>query len=241
MKRTSKIMIKLSIFPIILIAASIACNRPDAAKVIMDAAVEHCFPVSREEYEISAEKIGVIPETPKYPESAIYEVCQVEGQTSSVRMTDGEQPDEETAIPVGTYDGETTFYTTLEDDIDDSYLEPVCTENTIQVVIGSDGVAQGEIRSFCYSKQATDNEEMQMTYHSEVTGLVQGELLNNAGQLSIVFTWHTYFTSPQWETPSLDQTVDFEFPYNVNILNEVMTLTPAGETEDYYKFVITKQ
>jgi hypothetical protein len=62
-----------------------------------------------------------------------------------------------------------------------------------------------------------------------------------SGQLSISYRWHTYFTSPQWETPSLDKTIDFKFLYNVSVSNDVMTFIPAGDVEDYYSFVLIKE
>lgn len=232
MDKSSVTRHKLSIFFILLIISIIACNFPGAP-------FSDCEVVDRTEYEDSARQLGETPETPKYPEGAEYKVCYTDQQLTSVRMKDGEKPDEE--IPAGTYTGESTFYTTLENDEDNSYLEPVCSENTVRVVIGSDGTATGEIRSICYAKQDTDNEEMQMTHHSDVTGVIQGKLLDISGQLSIAYTWHSYITSPQWETPSLDNTVDFEFIYNVNVSNNVMTFAPAGEVENYYTFELTKQ
>jgi hypothetical protein len=234
MRKYSIPKIEISLFFLVLLVSIIACNFPGLP-------ISDCEVVDRTEYEESARLLGQTPEIPKYPAGAKYEVCYTDGQLTSVRMTDGKKSDEETTIPVGTYSGESNFYTTLENDVENSYLAPVCTENTIQVVIGSDGVAQGEISSICYAKQDTDNEEMQMTHHSDVTGVIQGQLLDNAGQLSVVYTWHSYITSPQWETPSLDNTVDFEFLYNVNVSNDVMTFTPAGEVEDYYTFELTKQ
>jgi hypothetical protein len=230
---------QITISLLLLVAVSLACNTPDAVKVLIGAAVEHCFSVSRAEYESSAVQLGRTPQQPKYPDSAVYEVCQVEGQTTSVRMTDGEKPDETNIIPTGTYTGKPSFYTTLEGD--DEFLDPVCSENTIRVVIGSDGVAQGEIRSICSSKMDTDNEDMGQTHHSNVTGTVEGELLDNTGQLSISYTWHSYFTSPQWETTSLDETVEPVYSYQVEVVSGVMTLTPAAEVEDYYSFTLSKE
>jgi len=239
MKQLSKTKIQITIPLIMLIMASLACNYPDATKVLVESAIEHCFPVSREQYESSAIQLGETPQLPKYPESAVYEICQVEGQTTSVRMTDGEKPDDE--IPAGTYTGESNFFTTLDNDVDDSYLEPICKENIVKVVIASDGTANGEIRSICSADRDTDNEEMRTTHHSEVTGVIQGNWLDDAPQLSIAYTWHTYFTSPQWETPSLDKTIDFVFPYHVQVLDGVMTLTPAAEVEGYYTLTLHKE
>ena len=64
---------------LLLVAVSLACNTPDAVKVLIGAAVEHCFQVSRAEYESSAVQLGETPQQPKYPDSAVYEICQVEG------------------------------------------------------------------------------------------------------------------------------------------------------------------
>lgn len=144
-------------------------------------------------------------------------------------------------IPAGNYTGGSNFYSTLENDGDDSYLAPICTENTVKVIIESDGTAHGEIRSICYSEQDTDKEDMRMTHHSEVIGVIQGELLENAGELSIAYTWRSYITSPQWDTPGIDNTADFVFPYHVKITESVMTFTPAADVEDYYSFTLHKE
>ena len=143
--------------------------------------------------------------------------------------------------PAGTYSGETNFIVTLDADIDDSYLSPICSENTIQIVIGKNGAAQGEIRAICSANQDTDNDEMRMTHHSDVTGVIQGEITENSGQISIAYTWRSYLTSPQWETPSLDSTIEFAFPYHVKVNENGMTLIPAADVEDYYSFTLQKE
>lgn len=252
MTELSEAKVGIAITLLLLIAASIACNHPLAGEAIQDAMSERCVEIDRSTYETLAAELGQTPETPKYPESAVYEACTHEkvggidlygneGKISSVRMSEGYRPEEENKIPAGTYTGETLFYTTLEADVDDGYLDPVCTENTVRVVVASDGTANGEVRSFCTSSRDTDNEEMRTVHHSEVAGMIQGELPDRAGQLSIDYTWHSFFTSPQWEAPSLDQTVDFVFQYNVQVIENVMTLTPAGEVEDYYSFTLHKE
>jgi len=234
MSKYSVPKIEIALFFLILLVSLIACNFPGLP-------FSDCEVVDRTEYEQSAQLLGQTPETPKYPEGAEYKVCYTDGQLTSVRMKDGEYSEEETIIPSGTYSGQANFYLTLDNDVDESYLEPECSENTVSVVIASDGTAQGELRSICYANRDTDNEAMLTTHHSDVTGMIQGELLDMSGQLSMVYTWHTYFTSPQWETPSLDKTTDFEFLYNVNVSNDVMTFTPAGDVEDFYSFTLTKE
>lgn len=199
-----------------------------------------CEEVDRDYYEQTALRLKVTPETPKYPDGAVYRICFTDNELSSVRMTDGEKPDEdENRVPAGTYLGEATFYKTLQDNTD--FLPPTCTENIVRIVIRTDGSAQGEVRSICSSNSDTDSEDMVQTHHSNVTGVIQGEPLNAGGQLSIAYTWHSYITSPQWETTSLDEKVDFVFPYRAHVLEGVMTLTPAAEVEDYYSFTLYKE
>ena len=224
--------VAISRFLFVLVVASIACN-------FTGLPYSDCEVVERSEYESAALRLGQTPETPKYPDGAVYKVCYTDKELTSIRMKDGEKPDEE--IPVGSYAGESKFFTTLDNDWDDSYLEPVCKENTVKVTVGSDGTTQGEIRSICYADNDTDNEEMGMVHHSEVTGVIQGELLDDSGQLTISYTWHSYFTSPQWETASLDETTNFSIPYHVRVNENVMTLTPAAEVEDYYSFTLRKE
>jgi len=110
MKKRSVINIKIFLFLMVLIGASLACNykNQDAIQLIAKAAMEKCFTVNRDQYERSAAELGQTPETPKYPDSAIYEVCQIQGQPSSVRMIDGKNTadqvsEDKNKIPVGTY------------------------------------------------------------------------------------------------------------------------------------------
>jgi len=144
MKQTTEIKIQLTILLLVLIAASIACKYPDAVGVLVGAAIENCFPVSRSQYESSAEQIGAAPEIPKYPDSAVYEVCQVQGQPVSVRMVDGEAPEDNEStgnagndsIPAGTYTGEFYFN---EDHSDTTEL----MANEINVNISNSGIVNG--------------------------------------------------------------------------------------------------
>ena len=165
----------------------IACRQPFVP-------ISDCEIVDLIEYEDAARLLGQNPEIPNYPDGAVYRVCYTDDQLTSVRMTDGDKPDKKNTIPAGTYSGELNFHKTLEDDADYTYLPPVCSENNAQLTIGSDGAAQGEIRSICNAKNDTDNEEMQTTHYNEVTGVIRGELLDMSGKLTISYTWHSYFT-----------------------------------------------
>ena len=50
-----------------------------------------------------------------------------------------------------------------------------------------------------------------------------------------------YFTSPQWETTSLDDTREFTFPYHMTAAGTTLALTPAADVEDYYSFTRNKE
>jgi hypothetical protein len=171
--------IKRFTFLLSIIFASIACRLPDAVKVITEAAMEHCFPVSRSQYESSAAQLGQIPETPKYPESAVYEVCQINGQPSSVRMIDGkstednEQTESEgkTNILAGTYIGEFYFN---EEHSDTTEL----MANEINVNISNSGIVSGSaILQFNDTYISADN----CTHYSEtgysytISGQINGD------------------------------------------------------------------
>lgn len=252
---------KIFISVLTLICASLACNIPDVGsavvvpedrvidKIIEDTFHDDCASVDRDEYEMAVAFLEREPEMPKNPEGATYFTCYESDGLYDAFMVDGPEPEKNeemgnnqvNPIPAGTYVGETTFSSNLEDDWDYVNLGPVCTDNTATVVVESDGSVHGEIRSICYTQQDTDNEEMQQTHHSEVTGVIQGELLDTTGQLSIAYTWHSYFTSPQWETPGLDTTNNFDFAYHVEVSGNVMTLTPMGDVEAYYSFELIKE
>lgn len=167
--------------------------------------------------------------------------CYTAAEIDKVDLQTNEQDPESQQIPAGTYAGESTFYTTLENDVDNSYLAPVCTENIVQVMLSSDGTATGEVRSLCYANQDTDIEDMMMTHHSDVTGSIQGEWVDGAWQLSIDYSWRSYISSPQWDEPGMDNTVEFTFPYHATFNNGAMALTPAAEVEGYYSFTLYKK
>ena len=133
--------IRLFLFILALIAVSLACNTPDAINMIAEAAVEKCNVISRAKYESYAAKLGQVPETPKYPESAVYEVCFIDMELSQVRMSEGYRPEEDTSeetnlIPAGVYTGEFYFN---EDHSDITEL----MENEINVNISNSGIVTG--------------------------------------------------------------------------------------------------
>lgn len=96
MRKFSDTKINIFIFILVLIAAAIACNYPDAAEVIAEAAIEKCETVSRDTYVIAAKSLGQTPETPSDPESAVYEVCYQFNNPNpvSARMYGGNKPEE---------------------------------------------------------------------------------------------------------------------------------------------------
>ena len=128
MRKFSDTKIKIFIFILVLIAASIACIFPDAVEVIVEAATEKCETVSRDTYEIAAKTLGQTPETPSDPESVVYEVCyqfnnpnpvsaQMHGGNKQEEAPDtppedisqqgeGESEGKSEPVPAGTYIGD---------------------------------------------------------------------------------------------------------------------------------------
>lgn len=103
------LQIKKSFVLFALMIVMLACNLP----VIQDADSENCLPVDRETYERAAAELGQIPETPNYPEGAIYEICfgseEEAEKIISVRVTESYRPAEDEDAksgPAGTYIGE---------------------------------------------------------------------------------------------------------------------------------------
>jgi len=236
MRESADLRYRSFLYSLVVVVAALACNVPDVRKVAVEEVLDGCSTIDREKYELYSKQLGQTPEDPMYPDHVVYEACFVEHTLTSVRMSEGYRE-----IPAGTYTGETLFYTTLEDDWDGGGLDPVCTENTVRVVIDSDGAVQGEIRSICYTQKDTDNEEMQTTHHQEVTAAIEGEVLDTSGQVSIAFNWHSFLTSPQWETTSLDNTVEPVFDYHLHVSGDQMTLTPAADVEAYYTFSLNRE
>ncbi len=84
-----------------LIAASIACKIPDVRDMVEEAITEKCTPVDRATYERAAAELSRTPQTPNFPESAVYEVCtnmdDEQGGYTSIRMTNDYPPGENAA------------------------------------------------------------------------------------------------------------------------------------------------
>lgn len=162
-----------------------------------------------------------------------------DGQKNYCKYPDDQGNGDETNVPVGTYTGKSNFHSTLENDVDDSFAEPICKENIVTVVVESDGTSKGELRSICHANAR----EGERSIHSEVKGIINGNLTDFQGQCIVSYVWRSYHDAPQCtpDTPCRDETVNFDFLYNVNVSGNVMTFTPAGEVEDYYAFELTKQ
>ena len=115
MKPLSAGKIKWYIALLPLLISSVACNVVDILNVGLSAFQERCTEVSREEYVFLAGELGVAPQTPQYPESAVYEACYNSERLKSVRISEGyrdEAEQEEEAVVVeidhnvaGTYVG----------------------------------------------------------------------------------------------------------------------------------------
>jgi hypothetical protein len=147
------------------------------------------------------------------------------------------KPEEINKIPAGTYTGESNLLAFIDNGT--GYLPPVCSEDTVKVVIAKDGTVQGELRNTCSKLEENDWGDKRVTIHNELTGLIQGQLSDVSGQLKVVYTQHMYATFPTGDRFS-ETLTDVEFRYNVNVSNGVMTFKIDGEPGDFGSFVLYK-
>lgn len=89
---------------LVLMGSSVACRIFEIVRLVGEVAEQSCSPISRAEYEYYAERLGETPKTPKYPESAGYEVCEIknihdEWEVVSVRMSEGYRDEDENSEP----------------------------------------------------------------------------------------------------------------------------------------------
>ena len=98
MKTLSISKIRITLFFLALVGPILACQSP--------AFGSECEEVNRSLYEQEARVLGEVPETPEFPEGAVYKVCYTDGQLTSVQMKDGKKPDEEDLTLPDTDSGE---------------------------------------------------------------------------------------------------------------------------------------
>jgi hypothetical protein len=110
-----------------LITVTLACNFSDLRDMVQEeAGFTKCRPVDRATYEWAAEYLGEVPETPKYPEGAVYKVCFAnangQGGITSIRMSDGKRTNEgESDNPITSNQAESGNVTALTP-ADDEYV-----------------------------------------------------------------------------------------------------------------------
>jgi hypothetical protein len=258
---------KIQMFSLILalITPSIACKLLTTdVEAIYDAAVEECFPVSRSEYESTAAQLGQTPKTPKYPESTVYEVCYVDMELSSVRMSDGyrsedteqtesEEPnsipsstgaDESISIPAGTYIGEPAIPAIWSAQQD--FANFSIDENTITIIVEEDGTTHGE-KILIYSYTATGIEDAPIYITNEWIITFEGTLHGTPYKLRGIASSHFVLTGPGTDNP-IDNTDTLEGSYDIHISENIMSGSPTNEADfeihddlDMYTFEATKQ
>ena len=193
-----------------LIAASIACNIPEVidetVERIVEANTESCAIVDRSEYKLAAAEIGQIPETPKYPENAWYQVCYINTEISSARMIDGDDPenddgvegeeyfpppaseDEGEQIPVGTYVGTSNYPELMAD-----WNNPgQYTKNEVDVRVTKDGTVSGFYLVRYVGDEFTttwNNEECTGHWEVDYIGVFFGQLTDSQGQIESEENW----------------------------------------------------
>ena len=116
MKKLPAMKIHILMVMLVLLGSSVACRITEILQVGFEAARESCIQVSRTRYERAAKELGETPRTPKDPENAVYEVCYIDDELYSVRMSEGYRDEDENSepangertisIPAGSYLGE---------------------------------------------------------------------------------------------------------------------------------------
>ncbi len=233
-------------FILALLIATIACNYPDAVAVIGEAAMEHCFTVSRSQYESTAARLGQPPKTAKYPEDAVYEVCQIEGQATSIRMTDGyriednekAESEETKSKPTGTYVGETNHLPSEFINLEEKSVFNLTEKSVVNLIVGNEGTVTGEILITYHYNQGR---EVVADCNVEYRGALEGNLTDNYGELRSTVTYH--FVSTGIEDPQ-DQSATFELTYEIQITDNIMHGTALIDPEnemDFFSFDAIKQ
>jgi len=187
---------QIFLFILVLITASIACNalyNPEGLVKDVEESIgwasedtEECYSTDRDEYEVKAGMLGQTPEIPKYPESAVYEVCYVDSEVSSIRMADGEalEDNESTgntgndSIPAGTYTGEFYF------NEDHSDITTLMT-NEINVHISNSGIVNGSANLQFNNTSTTNNPELCTHYFEKGTSYTISGQINGVNRETV--------------------------------------------------------
>jgi hypothetical protein len=234
--------VKILFFLLVLIGMSLACNYPDATGAIVEAAVEQCFTVDRSKYENYADQLGQVPETPKYPESAVYEACFIDRELSLVRMSDGyrsEEDENDGSIPAGTYEGTITDTKMATRGLVEWEVQGSVESNEITIIVANDGTVSG---SFIYVKTGNilfsdDSHGITCTDSNDQSfiGEATGQLTNNTGRIvfEIQHTIVSKLTDGCSTGPKEDTTVsDIRQHFEIEIIDGEMVGTSIPSTED---------
>lgn len=194
---------RIYVLLLILFIITIACNIEAANTVVKEAFLEKCYPVSREEYEKAAAKLGQSPGTPRYPETAAYYICGIEDPgfvITSVRITDGTAPDEDddkteanvkdqNQIPAGSYKGEIINTDMATRGLVEWKVQGTVEKNEIIIHVSDDGTVTGQ---FSYKKignilisddDGGSHEPCVNSNDQFFTGDASGRLAGNTGKI----------------------------------------------------------
>jgi hypothetical protein len=219
--------LKIKIFWVILalLTASIACESPDLVAPVVESIAEECYPVDRGIYEYTAATLlRQTPKTPKYPEGAIYEVCRVNGEISSVRMTNGPRPEEPEVIeqeePEVTESEEANSLspstgadesnsTSTDHYIGSSNYPDVIgfssgqyPKNEISIRVADDGTVSGSyLMSYIGDPSTYDLDEGACTeqWDMDINGTFSGKLTGSQGTIKLVEDWVCTANSYCWD------------------------------------------
>jgi hypothetical protein len=203
MKKLPASKITILMVVLVLMGSSVACRITEILQVGYEAARETCIQVSQARYERAAKELGETPRTPKDPENAVYEVCYIEDELYSVRMSEGysdrdedenvepEKSDREQKTesmvdvpeipnPVSQYMGE-TGWSMIYDPIEvreDQFVLVVDNDGNVSGVFMFDYITQA------YEHEMADGDVCTTQYHFAATISISGQLVDNKGTLT---------------------------------------------------------
>ena len=88
-------------------------------------------------------------------------------------------------IPVGTYSGTSNFPDNRAN-ASDSDSDVIIVIHSITLTVDDDGNAHGDLQSECFTTRD------EFSFHSDITGVISGQLLDSQGQLTVANTRHSY-------------------------------------------------
>ena len=240
MKKLLISKIRIALFFLALVGPILACQSPSIGS--------ECEEVDRSFYEQEARVLGEVPETPEFPEGAVYKVCYTDGELTSVQMKDGNKPDEDESADDSIIEGEksdeedtlvaTYIGTTELPPFQQEILSYTVDENQTVLNVYEDGKVIGEqVLIISYTQSGVDDTLVYATTSWKIA--LQGTLEGEQGELSATLDYHFVSGGGPGESDIQDQKVTTQFVYEILLVGDM--ITNATDSEMSFLFEAYKQ